>query len=506
MSLLGIDAGTTGCKAAVFTVDGRLLASAYEEYDIQHPRPGWAELDAQNVWEKVKRLIQQVAAATDHSDPITALSVSSLGEAVIPVSEDGLPLASSILNFDIRGEEYVEKLAQSIPASRLYEINGNTVGNHYSLTKLMWIKEHQPDLYERAWQFLHWSGFISLSLGAIPTVDFSLANRTLLFDIGRQEWSSELLEWAGLDRYHIPNPVPSGTHIGQVNPNLAEELGLPKRVAIISGAHDQCANATGCGVINEGQAVYGMGTFICITPVFKQRRDPDLMIARGINTEHHAVPGGYVCFIYNQGGSLIKWFRNTFAAAEHSAAYQIREDVYDRLFAEIPVDPTNIYVLPHFTLTGPPSFIGDSCGVIVGLKLETTRGEILKGIIESTAYYLKECVDSLPPTGIAINDFRAVGGGSKSDAWIQVCANIFGRPFVRPRVTEAGALGAAIIAGAGCGEFSSISEGVNAMVKIERTFEPDLHQQEIYKSHYESYRQIWPLMANYLRNITKMNT
>jgi xylulokinase len=503
MSLLGIDAGTTGCKAVVFGLDGSLIASAYEEYDIQHPRPGYAELDVQNVWEKVKRLIRQVAASAGAGDPIRALSVSSLGEAVVPVSADRQPLAPSILNFDTRGEEYLERLGRSLPADRLYQINGNTLGNNYSLSKLMWIRDHQPELYDRTWQFLHWSGFISFMLGAEPAVDYSLANRTLLFDIDRQDWSSELLDWAGLDRSRIPRAVPSGTRLGHVSHPIAAELGLPEGVAIISGAHDQCVNATGCGVIAEGQAVFGMGTFICITPVFGQRRDPGLMIERGINTEHHAVPGGYVSFIYNQGGSLVKWFRDTFAAADYRQARQNGEDVYDRLFKEIPSDPTSIFVLPHFTLTGPPDFIGDSCGVIAGLKLETTRGEILKGIIESTAFYLKECVDSLPPTGITINDFRAVGGGSKSNAWIQVCANIFGRPFVRPCVTEAGALGAAILAGKGCGEFTSYEDGVDAMVRIERTFEPDPHQQQIYQSRFESYRQMWPLMASYLRGIAK---
>jgi len=136
-------------------------------------------------------------------------------------------------------------------------------------------------------------------------------------------------------------------------------------------------------------------------------------------------------------------------------------------------------ILPHFATTGPPGFISDSCGVIAGLRLETSRGDILKGILEGTTFYMKECVESLPPTGIEISDFRAVGGGSKSDTWVQICADIMGRPFVRPRITEAGALGAAIIAGVGTGLFSSYEAGVDAMVSLERAFEPDrrnLHQ------------------------------
>jgi len=232
--------------------------------------------------------------------------------------------------------------------------------------------------------------------------------------------------------------------------------------------------------------------------VFSQRRDPAIMIERGLNTEHHAVPGRYVSFIYNQGGSLVKWFRDTFATAERRQAQESGRDIYADLIAEIPTGPSNVVVLPHFTTTGPPAFISDSCGVIAGLRLETSRGDVLKGILEGTTFYLKECVEALAPTGIEIADFRAVGGGSKSDAWIQVCADVLGRPFVRPQVTEAGALGAAIIAGVGGGAFPSYESGVEAMVRLEHTFEPNPQQQELYERRFETYTRLWPLLKDYL--------
>jgi xylulokinase len=500
MSLLGIDVGTTGCKAAVFSAEGHLLASAYEEYDVQRPRPGWAELDAVEVWTKVKRMISQVVSSSA-SDPVKALAVSSLGEAMVAVTEDRQVLGPSILNFDGRGEEYLESLSRTLSNEHLYRINGNTLGNHYGLTKLMWIKEHEPHLYRQAHKFLLWGSFVSFMLGADPVVDYSLANRTLLFNIDQEAWSEELLALAGLDRSRLPDAVPSSTVIGTVSKRVAGELGLPPNVYVVTGAHDQCANAVGCGVIKEGRAVYGMGTFICITPVFSQRREPAVMIERGLNTEHHAVPGKYVSFIYNQGGSLVKWFRDTFAAAEHRQAEEAGRDVYPDLLAEIPEGPSGIMVLPHFTTTGPPEFISDSGGVMAGLRLETSRGDILKGILEGTTFYLKECVESLPLTGIEIADFRAVGGGSKSDVWIQICADIMGRPFVRPKITEAGALGAAIMSGVGSGVFPSYEAGVEAMVGLERTFEPDPQQQKLYESRFETYRRLWPLMKDYLRDL-----
>ncbi len=505
MSLLGVDVGTTGCKAAAFSEEeGRLLASAYEEYDVKRPRPGWAELDAVEVWSKVKRVIGAVAANTA-ADPVTALAVSSLGEATVPVTADRQVLGRSILHFDARGEEYLEGLGNALENDHLYRINGNTLGNHYGLTKLSWIKEHQPDLYEQAHKFLLWGSFVSFMLGAQPVVDYSLANRTLLFDMDQASWSHEILDRAGLDRAKLPQTAPSGTAIGTVAAHIAAELGLPSGVSIVTGAHDQCANAVGCGVIEEGSAVYGMGTFICITPVFRERREPRLMIERGLNTEHHAAPGRYVSFIYNQGGSLVKWFRDTFAAAERQQAEESGRDVYADLISEIPEGPSSIVALPHFAATGPPSFISDSCGVIAGLRLETSRGEILKGIIEGSTFYLKECVESLAPTGIEIADFRAVGGGSKSDAWVQTCADIFGRTFVRPAITEAGTLGAAIIAGVGSGVFPSFEAGVASMVHLERTFEPDPRQHAGYERSFQKYTQLWPLMGGYLRDLAAMH-
>jgi xylulokinase len=503
MSLLGIDVGTTGCKVGVFSEEGCLLASGYEEYDVQRPKPGWAELDAIEVWAQVKRMISQVVSRSA-SDPVKALAVSSLAEATVPVTEDRQVLGPSILNFDARGEEYLESLSSTLDNEHLYRINGNTLGNHYGLTKLKWIKEHQPDLYERAHKFLLWGSFVSFMLGVEPVVDYSLANRTLLFDLDREAWSEEILELAGLDRSKLPDTAPSGTVIGTVSDRMAGELGLPPNVAVVTGAHDQCANAVGCGVIAEGRAAYGMGTYTCITLVFSKRREPAVMIERGLNTEHHAAPGRYVSFIANQGGAVVKWFRDTFAAAERLRAEETGRDLYTDLFAEIPEGPSSIMVLPHFTTTGPPEFISDSCGVVAGLRLETSRGDILKGILEGTTFELKECIESLPPTGIEITDFRAVGGGSKSDAWIQICADILGRPFVRPKITEAGALGAAIIAGVGSGVFSSFEAGVEAMVRLERTFEPDPQQHKCYESRFERYRRLWPLMGEYLQDLTSL--
>ena len=309
MSLLGIDVGTTGCKSVVFSEHGEMLASAYQEYDFQATQPGWAELDSREVWEKIQQTIR-AAASQAASDPIKAVCASSCGEAVVPVSQDRRILGPSLLNFDLRGLEYVDELRSKFDAEIFYQINGNTIGNNYTLPKLLWIRDRQPELYAQTYKFLHWGSFVPFMLGSEPAIDFSLANRSLLFDLAQETWSEDIAQQTGIDLNKLPRTVLSASVIGQVDPTIAADLGLPASIPICAGAHDQCSNAVGCGVIEEGLAMYGMGTFICIVPVFRQRKDPRLMLERGLNTEHHAAPATFASFIYNDGGSLVKWFRD----------------------------------------------------------------------------------------------------------------------------------------------------------------------------------------------------
>jgi xylulokinase len=501
MSLLGVDVGTTGCKAAAVRKDGTFIASAYAEYSIQERRPGWAELDAEAVWASVQQTIKRVVAECT-ADPVEALSVSSLGEAVVPVSADRHILAPSILNFDVRGEEYLPKISAAFGPDELYRISGHALSNTLGLTKLLWLQEYEPRLFDRTYRFLPWSGFVSFMLGAEPVVDYSLAGRMLCFDVDQRHWSNAILDHCGFDVDKLPKPAPAGQPIGTISADVADSLGLGKNVALVSGCHDQCAAAVGCGAIEDGAAACGLGTFVCMTPVFRERCDPALMLRWGLNTEYHPAPQRFVTLIYNLGGGLVRWFRDTFAPAEHQLAQQEGRDVYDALMAEMPSGPSEVMVLPHFVGTGPPEFITDSSGVMAGVRLGTPRGSILKGIIEGVMFYMRECIDALPEIGIAVQEYRVAGGGSRSDAWLQICADIVGQPFVRAEQTEAGILGAAMIAGVGHGRFASFEDAAAAMVRRGRTFEPNADQHTRYQGRYERYCRLWPLMRDYLKELS----
>jgi xylulokinase len=491
MSFLGLDVGTTGCKAIVLSADAEILALAQREYDPLRPQPGWAELDSAVVWQQIQDAIREVTAKVTH-DPIEAVCVSSMGEAMTPVSRERAILGNCLLGFDSRGAETTAKLAALDPVM-FFERCGNPVSTLYGGQKLIWLRDHQPELFERAYKFLGWADLVAYLLGGEPITDYSLANRTLFLDLKRKAWSNETLEYVGMPVEKLPALAQAGTVIGNVSRTIAESLGLPSNVCIVLGAHDQCVNATGSGVTRPGLAAYGLGTYICITPTFDTIPSAETMLASQLNVEHHTIPGLYVSFYYNlTGGALLKWFRDTFAPLETAHAQSRGLDVYDLLLAEMPVEPTNLMVLPHFAPTGPPYFDDQPGGLIAGLTLETSRGQFIKGLLEGVTYYFREGLERLAAAGIRIDEYRVTGGGARSDAWLQIKADILGRPLVRPKITEASALGAAILAGVGSGVYGSVEQAVDALVKIDRIFEPDARQHRLYNEAFAQYGLLYP--------------
>lgn len=496
MSLLGLDVGTTGCKAAAFSEAGACLADAYREYPTLHPQPGWAELDSRQVLARVWECLAEVARQTAQ-DPVTALSISSMGEAMTPVTRDRRILGNSILSSDTRGQEYVDALAEKLGREAFYAINPNLLGPQYSLPKLLWMRDHRPEEYHAADHFLLWGDLVAFMLGCEPATSYSLANRTLLFDIRKEEWSPELLGLAGIERERLPAPRPSGTAIGTISRAAAGELGLPAGVQVIVGGHDQCCNSLGAGVTRAGSAICGIGTYECITPTYDRIPDAGPMLASGLNVEHHVLPGLYVSFLYNQAGSLVRWFRDTFAAADRQLAGG--GDLYDALTAEMPEAPTSLFVLPYFEITGPPGFVADASGAVLGLTTSTTRGEILKGILEGTALYFVESLQALRAMKMDTSAFIATGGGARSDRWLQIKADIFGVPIIRPRITEASILGAAMLAGLATGAFAGPEEAAARFVRHERVFEPDAGRHRQYQEKLAVYRGLFPLLGETLR-------
>jgi xylulokinase len=501
LSLLGLDIGTTGCKAAVYSEDGSLINLAYKEYHLIRSQPGWAEFDSREVWETVKELIQSVASK-QNADPITAMSISSCGEAMTPVSDNRDILDNAILGFDDRGSEYVSKFIDNVGEKKTFYISGNRASHYFSAPKLIWYKENKPEIYNKARYFLAWPDLVFYLLGCEPAIDFSLANRTLLFDIEKEQWSEELLRACGISIDKLPPLKPSGTVIGTISDSIADRLGLQHGVECVMGAHDQCCNALGAGVIRSGQAAFSIGTFMCIAPAFSDKPNKEIFFQNKLNIEHHVVPNHFVAFIYNMtGGSVLKWFRDEFSALEKKVTQEQGSDVYNYLMSRIPEKPTDLLVLPFFAPTGAPSFDAKTPGTIFGLRLDTSRWTLLKGLLEGATYFFTESMEIIDLAGVQINEYRPTGGGAKSDVWIQLIADIMGKVLVRPKILESGTLGAAILAGSATGIYDNLKQATEQIVKTDRIFEPDVKCNTIYQEKLEHYKKMHWAMKNLANDI-----
>jgi len=504
VSILGLDIGTTNCKGTVFSFDrdpggGAIIARAEREYPLIHPHPDWAELDSRVVIAAAREVMRELAGKA-RADPVAAISVCSMGEAMTPVSRDGRILGNAIIHLDSRGREQIEAFYARIDKEDLFDINPNIHGTNYSLPKLLWRKDNEPELFASVWKFLLFDELLLFMMGLEPLTSYSLANRTMLFDIREEGWSDRLLALAGMEAGILGTPVASGTIAGELGARAAEEFGLERGVICVVGAHDQCCNALGAGVISAGKAVCGIGTVECITPVYDRIPNSSFMLANGLNVEHHALSGLYVSFIYNQAGSLVRWFRDTFARGE---SVGVGEDLYDRLAAEMPEEPTRLLLLPHFDPVGTPHFIDDSSGLILGLKTSTTRGEILKAIMECETLYFVESLRAIASLGIDTSRFVATGGGARSSAWLQIKADIIGVPFERSPIGESGTLGAAMIGAVAIGAIPSYEEAVSRFVRHGELFEPNPRRHEAYREKYELFAQLQPKFQDLLKKVAR---
>jgi len=263
MSLLGLDIGITGCKAVAFSLTGEMLAQAYREYPLYQPHPGWMELDPDEVWDAVRDVIRHVTQAIP-GDPVRALSVSTHGESVVPLDAGGRHLCRFITALDTRAAEQTEWWGEQLGKDRLFQVTGMPLHPMYTVNKLMWLRQNQPDIFAGARRFLCMQDFVFYKLGLDPAMDYSLATRTMAFDVNHLGWSDEILSLADLAVEQLSRPLPSGSMLGQVKPSIADELGLAPGAVGVTGGHDQPSGALGCGAIGEGIAMDSTGTVECV--------------------------------------------------------------------------------------------------------------------------------------------------------------------------------------------------------------------------------------------------
>jgi xylulokinase len=493
--LLGLDVGTTGCKAVLFDEDGTLLAMASREYAVDLPHPGWAEQDIERVWALAVEAMRQAIGAAGAGE-VAAIGLSVHGEAVTPVDGAWRPLRPTILGMDTRTGSQNEWLRERFGGERLFERTGMPIHTVNTLPKLLWIKEHEADVWNRAERFVLVEDFFIGRMTGQAVVSECLASRTQLLDLAQGRWDDEILDATGLDAARLSTVRPSGTLVGPLSGELTAALALARPPGIVTGGHDQACGALGVGIVSPGLASVSTGTAEVVEVALASPVVSRPLFEGNISVYRHVVPGLYLAMTLNHsGGMALRWFRDGLCEPQVQRATALGLDAYDVLLDGASAGPTGLLVLPHFSGAGTPTFDTASRGAILGLTFATTRADIALAIIEGLTYELRLNLDLLREGGVAIDVLRAIGGGARSGRWLQLKADVTGIPVVTPQVTEAAALGAALLAGAGAGLFASVPEAAQRFLRLTRTYTPDPARHAEYTRQYELYREVYPAVS-----------
>ncbi|MBD3240672.1 MAG: hypothetical protein GF331_08825 [Chitinivibrionales bacterium] len=492
MHVIGLDIGTTGCKACVFDSDGTIKGYGFREYDIICDDHGMAEQDADRVWYLTREVLKEAVAAAGATS-IRALGLSVQGDAIIPVSEQLVPLHNAILGMDYRSAPQAEECARRFGERALYECTGMRPHPMNSLVKMLWLRENAPDVWGRTWKVMTYADFITAKLCGEAVIDFTMASRTMAFDLAQRTWATDLLGDLDIPLDRLSTPRPSGQVVGTMSTQLTEELGLHSDIAVVTGGHDQTCAALGSGAITDRRAVISTGTAEVLSAAFAERPAGDSMYEGYYPCYLHAARDLFFTFSLNHaGGILFRWYRDTLGLPEVEKANAAGTDPYTAIIAAMPPGPSPVMVLPHFNGSGTPTCDLQSRGAIVGLSLSTSRHDIAKAILEALCFELRVNGERLRAAGLRHDEFVAVGGGAHSEAWLQMKADILGCPIRTLAVREAACLGAGLLAATAAGMYESIAEGVERTVKTTRVLEPDDARHAQYNRRFEGYQSLYP--------------
>jgi xylulokinase len=495
VSFLSLDLGTTVCKAALFNLKGELLGLVREEYPVISPHPDWAEQDAETVWRKVQEVVTRIAKENPAKEPIESICISAQGEAVAFLDRKGHPLRNCILGMDMRSTQQVERLKEKFDEKNLYNISGVPPHPITTLAKILWVKDNEPDIFRRAAQFLCYEDFIFLRLAGIAAIDYSLASRTMMFDIDEKKWCSRILEYAGIRKEQLAQVYPSGTVVGRINPCVAQKLGFLKDVSLITGGHDVTCAALGSGAIEEGVGADILGTAEIFGLAVKDREETKKIEPPNFACYTHVLPGRHFLMTLNQtGGLLLNWFRDNFKEKEIEIAEKEGKDVFELLVKKAKEKPANSLILPHFVGSGTPWIDPLSKGAILGLALHTDKSDVIRAVLESVCFEQKISLDIFEQYGFTIREIRAVGGEAKSAKWLKIRADILGKSIKTLKVPEASCLGAAILSGYALGHYPSIDEAAREMVTVKSEIEPDEDLHKRYLRKYHIFKKIYPAL------------
>ena len=506
--LIGIDLGTSGVKTVLFDESGKPVASSTVEYPLYQPNLGWAEQDPEEWWRGTCESINNVMlkSGVDKRE-VKGVGLSGQMHGAVLLDKDDKVLRKAIIWCDQRSAAECDQITELIGKERLIEITANPALTGFTASKIMWIKNNEPQIFEKIAKILLPKDYIRLRLTGEYATEVSDASGMQLMNIAQRKWSDEVVGKLGISTSMLGKMYESQEVTGKVTASAAAITGLNEGTIVVGGAGDQAAGAVGNGIVKPGVVSSTIGTSgVVFAYTDKLTIDP---LGR-VHTFCHAVPNTYHIMGVTQGAGLsLKWFRDTFCMEELMTAELSDIDVYKLLDAEAetikPCSDGLIY-LPYLMGERTPHLDPNARGVFFGLTAKHTKPHFVRAIMEGVTYSLKDCLEIIKDMGVSVSEVRASGGGGKSGIWRQMQADVFGTGINRIKSDEGPALGVAILAGVGAGVYSSVPEACEAIIQVKDTLAPIEANINRYNDFYKLYTKLYKSMKEdftQLNNILK---
>ncbi len=487
--LAGVDVGTSGARCTIFDLEGTLVAAAAGEYGASYPKPGWVEQDGRLLLEQTLQACRTAVGRSGVApDEIAAIGFSAQRSVTCPVDRDGQLLRPQLSWQDARTGAEVEDLRRLIDADEYYQLSGVPLGTTWLVTKLLWLRKHEPEVYQRTWKFVQNQDWVLKAFGADDFyTDVCCMAFYGLWDVRKLAWNDRLLRLLDLTADRFGKPTPAGTQVGTLSRTLAEQTGFAAGTPICVGAGDQNCSAVGMGAIRGGIGTVTLGTaglaILCV--------DRPVAGFGGMMITNHAVPGKWeVEGLSNAAASSYRWFRDVIGTREldlESSTGRTAYEYLNDLAAAAEPGSKGLLYLPYLATAATPRWNPDARSAFLGMSFAHGRAELTRSVMEGVVLEIRDIMQAWLQAGMQIDVLRIGGGATRSPLWNQIQADVYGRPVQLLKVNESTGLGSALLGGVGAGVFHSIDEGVATMVKLAGQIEPDPQRHAQYEELYQAY-------------------
>jgi xylulokinase len=491
--VLGIDVGTGGTRAVVMNAQGQIVASATENHEeFSCPHIGWAEQRPEDWWRAAGIAIRSaLAGAKLEGSRIACVGFSGQMHGAVMLDASGNVVRPALIWCDVRTQAQCREINQKIGAAKLIELTCNPALENFTVTKLLWVRENEPENWNRVRSVMLPKDYVRFRMTGERATDVADASGTLMLDVANRKWSDEVLRALELDPAILPSLHESPAVCARISSAGAAATGLSEGTPVVAGAGDQAAGATGMGIVRPGSVSATIGTS---GVVFAATDRPARDQKGRLHTFCHAIPGRWhVMGVTQAAGLSLRWFRNHFGGSTSGGG----ADAYDGLTreaAEAPAGSDGLLWAPYLMGERTPHLDPLARAALIGLTASHSRAHVVRAILEGVAFSLQDTFAIFREMNLPVESVRVGGGGARSDLWRQIQADVYGHEVERVEAEEGAAYGAAILAGVGARMWTSVDEACAAIVRVRDSVRPDPANAKVMAESYSTYRRVYPAL------------